>query len=510
MSIADQATVRWQQVPVSDRRALSICGVFLLLVFGYIGVLDPLVSRYDSVGRELAELRGRQSSNARKIALLPRREARLAQYRAQRNDLEQRFQPGVESVDQAVSRSIAEFTYYARLSDVDISSVRPQSEAAAGEYIELPFELEVSGDYNSLRKFIYYIDTSPSVLAVTRLQLKPATDSVVRADLQVTDVIRIAEADTDQQQTPLTNSNRLRLVIPDWPGFLPLWVAENEGYLDSDRYSIEIIDEHDKITLERLMLSGQVDAIGLTLADLLGYWVIGLPLKVVRPVSRAIGTEGIVVSNNSSISSVVELKGQRIAVDEQGLLPYVLHQALRESEVNSSDIVGVPREASQVARELRSGLLEAGVTREPWLSSLLADGHVRQIYGNQNSLPGVLDLLAVYSPVNNDKQAVVQFLINALYRAEVFMSQNADLTVQLLADRLATNTVVAEQLLIKVSMFDHDESMQFFESQEIAERLLNYQQYFNETDQPVPLITAADIIDSSYIEAVSKESGHDR
>ena len=506
MSLIEKIEAKWGAVPPNDRRALSMCIGFLLLVTGYVGLFEPLLNRYETANNNLAELQDRQSSNARKIALLQKREARLAEYRGQRDELEQRFELEVESVDQAVSRTLAEFTYYARLSDIDISGVRPESEKIVGEYIELPFELEASGDYNSLRKFIYYIDTSPSVLAVSRLQLTPTTDGILRADLQVTDVIRLGTSDANQSEGQLASSHRLRLVIPDWPGYLPFWIAQYEGYLESDLYNIELVTERDKITLERLMLSGQVDGVGLTFADLLGYWVKGIPLKIVKPVSQAYGTEGIVVSADSGIRVLGDLRGQRMGVDEQGLLPFVLHQALQESELAADSLVRVPREASQVARDIRSGLLVAGVTREPWLSKLVADGVVRQIYGSGGLFRGVLDLFAIYSPGNEDKRQVVQFLINALYRAEQFMDQNHDQAMQILANRMGTSTAIAEEYFGKISPFNKAESTLFFAGEETADRLLTYEQYFDETDQPIPLITASDILDPSYIQVLTSES----
>lgn len=509
LRVTERLSERWKQTPSSDRRALTIGGIFLLVVFGYIGVIEPVLSRYENANNELAELQDRQVGNSRKIALLPKREARLVEYRAQRDALEQRFQLDVESVEQAVSRTIAEITYYARLSDVVVSGVRPQRELTLGDYTEIPFELNVRGDYISIRKFIYYVDTSPSVLAVARLQLKPSDDATLVADLQIIDVVRLGAGREDQSPARMAERNRLRLAIPDWPGYWPVWVAESEGYLDSGEFSFEFIDAQDKTTLERLMLSGQVDGLGLSFADLIAYWSKGIPLKIVQPVSHATGAEAIVVAADSGLKTLAGLQGQQVAVDEQGLLPYVFTQALQGVGLSVESVNTIPREASQVAREIRSGLLLAGVTREPWLSELIADGTAIELF-RSDELPGnALDVLAIYSGGETDKSAAVQFLIDALHRAEQFIEQNRTEAIRLFASRTGTSIADAEHMLGRLSRFSGDQSQSFFSSTEISDRLSRFVQYYEQTDQPVPLLTAADIADASFVDAVRGSRSND-
>ncbi len=509
MSLTEQLAARWQQIPESDRRALTLGGFFLVVVFGYIGVVEPVLSSYEKSSRELAELQDRQIGNARKIALLPKREARLAEYRAQRDALEQRFQLEVESVEQAVSRTIAEITYYARLSDVEVSGVRPQTETVVGEYTEIPFELSVRGDYNALRKFIYYVDTSPSVLAATRLQLKPVDETTVAADVQIIDVIRPGEPATDETIDPRQEQNQLRLAIPDWPGYWPVWVAQSEGYFDSTKFSIEFVNARDKTTLERLMLSGQIDGLGLTLADLLAWWTRGLPLKVTRPLSVSTGAEAIVASAEGGIQRLADLTGQRVGVDEQGLLPYVFDQALQRSGLSSASVTTVPREAGQVAREIRSGLLRAGVTREPWLSGLIADGSAIELFRTDDQSGDVLDVMAIYTGGDSEKTAAMQFFIDALDRAERYIDTNREAAISIFTARTGVSVDAAEQMLARLNRYNSDRSLGFYNGTQTADRLADFVRYFEQTDQPVPLLTATDILAPDFVRTTLKNRSNE-
>ena len=120
--MADSAGLsgKWKSLPESDRRALSLMVMFLAVVAGYIGVLEPLLSRYQRANTELTELLDRHDSNTRKVGLLPRREANLTEYRSQLAQINQRFTVAVASTQIAVSRTLAELNSYARLSSVEV------------------------------------------------------------------------------------------------------------------------------------------------------------------------------------------------------------------------------------------------------------------------------------------------------------------------------------------------------------------------------------------------------
>ena len=159
--MADSAGLsgKWKSLPESDRRALSLMVMFLAVVAGYIGVLEPLLSRYQRANTELTELLDRHDSNTRKVGLLPRREANLTEYRSQLAQINQRFTVAVASTQIAVSRTLAELNSYARLSSVEVDTIKPGEAQEFETYTEIPFELELSGSFSDLRRFLYYIDT---------------------------------------------------------------------------------------------------------------------------------------------------------------------------------------------------------------------------------------------------------------------------------------------------------------------------------------------------------------
>lgn len=505
MKIIEQVQQRFNQLAEGDRRALLIVGIFLTVVFSYVWLMEPLLIRYDNAQSELQELLERQRRFNRQVTMLPRRESRLAEYRTELDALNRRFNIEVASPEAAVSRSISELTYYARLCEINIDSIRPLENQPSGDYIEIPFEVEASGDYNGLRKFFYYIDTSPSLLAITRLSLNGEDSANLRTSLQLADIVRLSESD-DIQEAITARENRLQLVVSQWIGYAPLIIAQRNGYLDSERFRIDFVPVNDNVTTERLLLSGEVDGIGTTLPALLNYWVKGVPLTVVMPMSSAAGTEGIVVRQDSAIQSLSDLRQQVVAVDQQGILMFVLFNALNQAEIPLANVNLQPLEAVQVSRDIISGTLEVGLTREPYLSSLLATRQARLLYDSESLQGLILDMLAINPEVAKKKAAAVQFLIDGLLKAQRFIAEQPQRTMEIISDWEGQPLESTQTRFAKVKVFDTKSTRDFFASSYMQELLEVFEGYFQETQQPFPLVTYEDIANASFVNKAVEDS----
>jgi ABC-type nitrate/sulfonate/bicarbonate transport system substrate-binding protein len=243
-----------------------------------------------------------------------------------------------------------------------------------------------------------------------------------------------------------------------------------------------------------------VDGIGTTIPELLNYWVKGVPLTVIMPLSNSAGTEGIVVRADSPIKTVADLRGYPVAVDEQGILLFLLFNALRQENMTLDEIQRRSLEAVQVSRDIMSGTLEAGVTREPYLSALLATRQARLIYDSQPLQGLILDMLAINPEVAGEKAGVLQFLIDGLLRAQRFISEQPDQTLGIIADWRDQTPEEMQNQVARITFFDNDTTRTFFDSRYLQELLKVFEDYFQATSQPFPLVTFEDIIDASFVE----------
>lgn len=488
----------------SDRRALLIVTAFLMAIGSYVYLIEPLVMGYEQAQASLADLSTQNRRYARQVTLLPRREAKLAGYRAEREALKRRFNLQVESQEAAVSKSITELTYYARLANVTVSGIRPLEKQETGDFLEIPLEVEATGEYESLRKFFYYIDTSPSLLAITDLDLSAPSQGPQQARLKVSNIIRLEDEEDAAVPETIEPQHRLRLAISRWTGYAPLVVAKYNGYLDSESLRVDFLQIDDSVTLERLLASGEADAIGTNLPALLGYWVKGIPLTIIAPLDSTAGTEGIVVRPDSSIQTVADLRQQRVAVDQQGILQFVLFQALEEADLSLSDVQLESLAASQVARDIGSGTLEIGLTREPFLSALLGSDQARLVYSSVDLEGMILDVLAITPEAAEQKATVIQSLVEGVLKAQEFIDKNPERALDIVAEWEGQSAEVTRASLAKVTLFDTEATQKFFTEDHLAKLLDDFEDYFHTIEQPFPMVTHEDIVNMTFFRQVSE------
>lgn len=509
MSAAELIDRQLSRIKPADRRALAIVSVFLAVVFGYVYLIEPLLIRYDQAQAALAELGDQQRRYARQQRMLARRELRLAEYRAQWANLNRHFELQADSIGAAVSRAINELSYYARLTEVTVNGMRPLDAVDSGDYVEVGLEVEASAGYEQLHAFLYYIETSPALLAVTDLDLSAQPgEPTVAARFKLANVVRLQSADAgaDGAPAPVARENRLQLVISRWTGYAPLLVAKHNGYLDSEQRRVELLLVDDRVTVERLLVSGQADGVGTSLPELLDYWVKGLPLKAVLPLVTAAGTEAVVARADSALRTLDDLRGQRVAA-APGLLQFLLSEALATAGMGLGEVRVDALGPSQVARQIASGTLDAGVTREPFLSRLVNDGQARVLYGSDRlPVPGlIVDLLAVTPEVIEDKAATLQFLIDGLLRAQRFIAEQPGQALPVIADWEGQQPALTAASLEQLSWFDAPRAQAFFTAGRLAEQLTTFENYRQKTGRPLPLVTAADLVVTDFLSKAGAE-----
>jgi len=484
----------------SDRRALVLLTVFLSVVGGYVLLLEPVVSRYQGVQAELEDLTISQRDYQQKVRMLPHREAKLEEYRAALAALKQHYQMENVTPEVAVSRIISELTYYADLANVAVMGVRPLEAEVSGIYLESPIEAEAEGSYAQLHKFIYSLETSPLLLVVTDIDLRPQTATVMRARFKLSNVAGHDTAPQEAQSAvAVGTTDRLRILLSPWVGYAPVIIAKQRGFFGQGKLQVDVIPLDQVETAERLLSSGDADGVGTTLPGLMGYWANGLRLKVILPLDSTSGTEGLVVAKDADVTSTQGLRNHTVAVDGREVLNFALFRWLSAAGLSMADIVTEQHEASRLPRELDRGNLQAGVLREPLMSALLRGGQVRLVQSSEGLSP-IEDLLAVSPAAIENKAGALALFIEGLNKAREFMTAHPDQAAQIVADWNAQPVDLNRELLAKVHFMDRREAGEFFAPENFKARLALFEEYFRAVGRPVPLVTPDDVMDPSFLE----------
>ena len=209
----------------------------------------------------------------------------------------------------------------------------------------------------------------------------------------------------------------LRVATNTWPGYQPLYLAQDLGYLKG----VDLHEMPSSSPVIRAFRNRSVDIAALTLDEVLPLVQDGVHAHVILVTDFSHG--GDVLLAGPSVATLQDLKGKRIGVENTALGAYMLTRALQHAGLAVNDIRIVPRTVDLHAGAFLSGDVDAVVTFEPVSTRLLKEG--ARILFDSSMIPGeILDVLVAHDDVLQRRPRAVDDLLEAWYRALDDMSQD--------------------------------------------------------------------------------------
>ncbi|MBQ2654746.1 MAG: ABC transporter substrate-binding protein [Methanobrevibacter sp.] len=156
-------------------------------------------------------------------------------------------------------------------------------------------------------------------------------------------------------------------------GYLPsdhdaaLFVADAQGLYAEKNITVELVQFNNGGDLMTAMASGEVDVGYVGIAPVLSSVAKGVPIKVIS----AAQTEGsgIVVTNESGISSASDLQGKSIATPGEASIQYVLlSYYLKENGLSTDDLNISAMKVPSMNDALKTGQIDGIITFQPYVS----------------------------------------------------------------------------------------------------------------------------------------------
>lgn len=405
---------KFSEMSRKDKRALLICLVFLLCMGIYLGLVDPMVRTHASLVREEKTLLDKKRKYARQAKILMRREQRLLEDRAEYADLLQRLD--IESTGEAeITHAMDEIGRYGRMLNVTLEGIRPLEEEGHDLYREFPLEVSFRGDFGQIKKFLYYLETSPAVLMVTDLELnREAKEMRGRVILSKITIPYLEEEVVHEMARPT-----LRIAVGLSPANGPFFIAREKGWLQKGNLHIQLINRHDQVTAQRFLLAGEIDGVGTTLGGMVNILEMGLDSRIVALVDWSDGSEAIVVNSDESINAVRALKGKTVYLEKSGSGHYLLFRALQMNGMQLGDLKVEQMGPKEVSRSIEAGLIQAGITSDPYLSKAIKESRRTATLFTSKQTPGeIMEILVLRQDVMaGTKGEAVEVLVSGFYSA---------------------------------------------------------------------------------------------
>ncbi len=208
--------------------------------------------------------------------------------------------------------------------------------------------------------------------------------------------------------------------IHPWPGYEPLYLARNFGWLPEGVRLREGQTAGDSVAA---LQTGEVDAATLTLDEALSVRASGVALTVVLVFDSSVGAD--MVMARPSIRVPADVAGRRIAVERGAVGEVVLQKLLDAAGLEKADVTVLDLAPDRQLDAWRAGAIDVAIDYEPF-SSLLGREGARRLFDSRQ-FPGIIfDVLAVRSDRLSALRAQVDALLVGHFRALTHLRVNRE------------------------------------------------------------------------------------
>ncbi|MET3697864.1 NitT/TauT family transport system substrate-binding protein [Bacillus oleivorans] len=225
----------------------------------------------------------------------------------------------------------------------------------------------------------------------------------------------------------------LKVTLPTWTGYGPLFLAQEKGFFEKHGIEVELSIIEGLAERKQALAGGQVDGMATALDVQVTMAAADVPMEVVWLLDDSYGGDGITVKNN--IHSVEDLKGKQVAFEQGSTSHLLLLTALEEAGLTDQDVEMVQMSAGDAGAAFVAGQVDAAVTWEPWLSKASeADG---KILVSTKDLPGIIvDTVGFRKSVVEERPEDIQAFVNAMADAMDYWKENEEESNQIMAEGL--------------------------------------------------------------------------
>ena len=153
-----------------------------------------------------------------------------------------------------------------------------------------------------------------------------------------------------------------------------LVIANAKGMYEAEGINVELHQFNVGADIVIAMAAGQIDVGYVGTAPATMAIDKGMPLKIVGAVNEE--GSGIVISNNSNISSVADFEGHTLVMPSEGSIQDILlYHLLQENNISSKSIDIMQMQTSLMPEALQSGKIEGYIVWEPYVDQASSAGY---------------------------------------------------------------------------------------------------------------------------------------
>lgn len=214
----------------------------------------------------------------------------------------------------------------------------------------------------------------------------------------------------------------VRIGTQPWIGYGPWWIAKEKGIFEKYGLQVELVDFVEDKEVNAAFASGDMDAANLATHTALKLYASGLNLKLILIEDASYQADAVIAP--STITSIADLKGKKVAYEEGTTSDLLINYALAQNGLSLADIEPVFMPASDAGATLIAGQVDVAVTYEPYIAAALAENPDLKVLYSAAERPGLISDVLVINPKLDSKIATA--LLKVWDEALAFYKSNPE------------------------------------------------------------------------------------
>lgn len=198
----------------------------------------------------------------------------------------------------------------------------------------------------------------------------------------------------------------VRIASNVFPGYELMYLAAERGHFSPD--AVRMVEMPSATACLQALAAGSVEGAALTLDEVISARSENLHLKIVAVLDISLGADVLIAKPD--ITTLTELRGKRIGVEQSAVGAVMLDAVLTQAGLNAGDVQVVYATVDRHRDLYLKDRVDALVTFEP-VPSQLAQKNAKKLF-DSSAIPGrIVDVLAVRDEVTSQSPGALRQLL---------------------------------------------------------------------------------------------------
>lgn len=234
----------------------------------------------------------------------------------------------------------------------------------------------------------------------------------------------------------------LRIVSSPWPGYEPIYLARDLGYLNERQVVLNELPSSN-ITLESFS-NGSADVATLTLDETIALLAQGKKVRILAIMDISNGADAVMAAPH--VRTLADLKGKRIAITNIPLGVYMLSRTLDAARLKPKDVTVIPMPEDKHEFAYQQKQIDAAVTFEPFKTKLKQAG-AHTLFDSSKIPNEIFDLLLVTEDVYQNRRTELCELTRQWFRTLEYVHDHVQETHALMSKRLGMDPALYQSMM---------------------------------------------------------------